>query len=227
MKFLVFIVLSMCVFAQAHQHDPASVHGMLIVGENKIYLSHLPMFHNPHDYQVIFEAEFGNEAKQIYLAQKGSSSETVYTLVPESFVLPEMIANPKAFHAKIYKGHFERGGKLIADHVIVQIKKLVFAKKFKPMQPKPSEGTYILFGNEQEQFLAHEITSAPDFDQILSVQADAQLLGDGLSVRLTLPEQDNVTALPAEGSFGAIVNAQKASLKSMQNLYVEWGDLSF
>ena len=37
------------------QADRPSVHGMLLFGKENLYASHLPMFHAPHDYQVIFK----------------------------------------------------------------------------------------------------------------------------------------------------------------------------
>ena len=37
--------------------DKPATHGMLIFGTNKIYASHLPMFHSPHNYQVILELD--------------------------------------------------------------------------------------------------------------------------------------------------------------------------
>ena len=33
----------------------AANHGMLLFGEQAAYLSHLPMFGSPHNYQAIFE----------------------------------------------------------------------------------------------------------------------------------------------------------------------------
>ncbi|MBR1366611.1 MULTISPECIES: hypothetical protein [Bradyrhizobium] len=42
-----------------HHHKPdaehPSVHGMLMVGEARVLMSHLPMFHAPHDQQIILE----------------------------------------------------------------------------------------------------------------------------------------------------------------------------
>ncbi len=34
-------------------------HGMVLVGQRRAYLSHLPMFHSPHDYQAVFEVSLG------------------------------------------------------------------------------------------------------------------------------------------------------------------------
>jgi hypothetical protein len=39
--------------------EPAiGIHGMLIVGEEAIYVSHLPMWMRPHNFQVILEVTF-------------------------------------------------------------------------------------------------------------------------------------------------------------------------
>ena len=66
-----FFVLSCLLFsatfkltAQQGHHisatDKTSVHGMLIFGKEKIYASHLPLFHPPHDYQIILELELNS-----------------------------------------------------------------------------------------------------------------------------------------------------------------------
>jgi hypothetical protein len=44
-------------------HEHPAVHGMLVVGEGQLFLSHLPMFHAPHDYQIIMEVRLrGDES---------------------------------------------------------------------------------------------------------------------------------------------------------------------
>jgi len=50
--------------AEQHPADPPATHNMLIVGEETVYLSHLPMFQEkgepvmPHRYQAILEVTF-------------------------------------------------------------------------------------------------------------------------------------------------------------------------
>jgi hypothetical protein len=77
--------------------DRPATHGMLMVGSQQIYLSHLPMFHGPHDYQVIVEADLGQAGNGVYLEdRKSHPSEKIYTLWPqEAFVLPAMIGIQK------------------------------------------------------------------------------------------------------------------------------------
>jgi hypothetical protein len=206
-----------CGLEHTKHTDRPSVHGMLVVGSSKIYLSHLPMFHTPHDYQVIIEAELDASSKKAYLSHLKNSAETVYTLVPETFVLPEMIKSPKPFKAQIYKGHFERGGAVIAETVTVVIKKIVYFKKFLSTAVKPLNGSYILFGNETEQFMAHAITAKPDFDQILKVKTDINLKDSAVS--MSFKSIDNTTPLTAPSELEGI--------EIQESLYTETGDLSF
>jgi hypothetical protein len=43
----------------AESEEPAiGLHGMVIVGEETIYVSHLPMWMRPHNFQVILEVTF-------------------------------------------------------------------------------------------------------------------------------------------------------------------------
>ncbi|MEK2645416.1 hypothetical protein [Bdellovibrio sp. BCCA] len=216
------ILISVSGLAAPHMHhDPAAVHGMLLFGRSQIYLSHLPMFHTPHDYQVILQATLSREGLYAYQKSVNSSDETVYTLVPEAFSLPEMLSRPVPFKAQIYKGHFERGGVLIADNVKVEIKILYF-KKFSGAEIKPSVGTYILFGNSQEQFLAHSITAAPDFDQILKVKTNAQ----DVAV-VSFKNLGNTEPLQAHQALEMTLGETVWPIEIESSLYTEFGDLSF
>lgn len=164
MKFLfLFFVLTTSALAQHHHGDMPSVHGMVIFGKSTVYLSHLPMFHNPHDYQAIMEVEIEKDPGR---------TSGLHTIVPEEFSLPEMMANPRPFKAEIYAGHFERGGKLLGS-TTVKIKKILIFKKLNPNGKRPSQLTYYSFGNGKEEFFVHKISSRPDFDHILQVENSA------------------------------------------------------
>ena len=56
------------------------------------------------------------------------------------------------------------------EDVVVDVKRVVHARKFEPSEEKPEKLQYFLFGRGDELFLAHLITKPPDFDQILSVK---------------------------------------------------------
>src|SRR4051812_24637670 len=100
---VISLVLSSTLFAA----DPPSTHGMLIFGRGTTYLSHLPMFHRPHDYQAIVEAELTASDKRLFLADAAEHPDQYYTLLPERFVLPEKILHLGSFKATIFRGHFE------------------------------------------------------------------------------------------------------------------------
>jgi hypothetical protein len=217
------LVITISLFSQfAFSMDHPSVHGMAMVGTHKIYLSHLPMFHSPHDYQAILEVSLSAEGQEKYLQSKASSSETLYTLVPESFVLPEMIANPKPLKASLFKGHFERDGVEIVSDITVTITKVLYFMKFSPQAKQPLDANYLIFGNAQEQFAAHTITAKPDFDQLLSISTSPELTAElekKSIVQKTFAGKKNQEPLQAP----EVLNNE---IEVKQNLYLEFGDLS-
>lgn len=208
--------------------DRPANHGMAVLGHHKVYVSHLPMFHSPHDYQVIAEVEFDALAKSIYDGGATSDSD-LFTLAPdEDFVLPERVQAGKSFPATLFKGHFERGGTVLASGVQVKIKKVLYFKKFQAGELKPDQAQYLYFGNELEQFLAHIITAKPDFDQIIGVQATSALPPTD-SFLLTLPGNKNDEPLKVPATVVGVSHQdnQEINLQLLSNIYLESGDLSF
>jgi hypothetical protein len=172
MRSLLF-ALSMLIFssgaiAQHHQHDRPSTHGMLAFGSSKIYLSHLPMFHSPHDYQLIVEAEVSNPKLYQQTLNKLAADEYM-TILPERFSLTEMMESPHPFKANLYHGHFERGGTDVGSMTFT-IKKILYAKKFDGRKAQANE--YFYFGEGSEIFGAHIISAAPDFDHVVRVKKE-------------------------------------------------------
>lgn len=141
-----------------------AVHGMFAFGEKTLYLSHLPMFHPPHDYQVIVEAVLDEKGMEAYAKAKKGNLDQMVTIVPEPFSLQAMIKHPMKLHADLYKGHFERGGVLLAKSVIVTIVKIVHVHKLG--ESSPNAEPLISFGEGDERYQAHFIQAAPDFDEI-------------------------------------------------------------
>lgn len=99
--------------AQPSHPRPGS-HGMVLfnVG-SQLYASHLPLYHRPHDYQLIYAISTEHQAPvQAYLeATATNAGEAVVTLLPEPFDLNTLIAkHAPQLQAQFFKGHFERGG---------------------------------------------------------------------------------------------------------------------
>lgn len=89
--------------------DTTGVHGMLLFGEDDLYLSHLPMFMTPHNFQVLLEAGFDDAVREV-LGAGG-----LHTFEPEVFAITELDPGGDgparaAIEGTIFRGHFERGG---------------------------------------------------------------------------------------------------------------------
>jgi hypothetical protein len=169
-----------------HQHDDhqtpqpdADTHGMLVVGQGPVYLSHLPMFGHPHhDVQAILEVHLsgdGEDSQARYVNDRKRSGERIYTLKPDPFVLQHLITHGPGeeclceFTGELYRGHFERPGAELLSKVTVIVDHVVHFRQFDPEAEAPVILNYILFGTSDERFLAHLITRPPDFDQVVSV----------------------------------------------------------
>lgn len=167
LKAFVFLALTASI---CQAGDPPATHGMLVFGTKKVFASHLPMFHSPHDYQAIFEIRLDSGTLKNYLDDKAKSPDSIYTLVPEPFVLTELSHHPMSVKAVIYHGHFEREGTPITGSVTVEFSEALFFQKLSPATPRPPSYQGLVFGGKEELFLIHRIAGAPDFDQVLEIE---------------------------------------------------------
>jgi hypothetical protein len=152
-----------------HTHHPPQdhgVHGMLLFGEEVLYLSHLPMFMTMHDHQVILAVTLSSgqeDAQAIYRADRRDSGARVYTLVPEPFSLQRLGAEGadalRSFQGTVHRGHFEKPGhKAILTDLVVNVVDVIHFRKFDPEAQALSELQYLLFGRGNELYMAHWIT---------------------------------------------------------------------
>jgi hypothetical protein len=201
-------------------HHPKGIHGMLVVGEGTVYLSHLPMFVDPaHQFQVILETALSGgsgDPHADYVADRQHTRATLYTLQPDPmnpFVLTEFAPGHghqrRSFDGTVFRGHFERlGNEPILGPVTVDVVRVLYFQEL-PVDGAPLERLeYLLFGAGRDIFLAHVITRPPDFDQVLSVQ----LTGDGPAEELRRGVR---VAVPGR------VNAIKERLRSGERVAVE------
>src|SRR3954454_13246498 len=98
--------------------DPAiGGHGMLLVGTAQAYLSHLPMFMSPHDFQVILEVAFtgAGEPQARYIQDRQQTGTKLYTFNPAQKwdinelapVGPQHQPQRTSFAGTIWRNHFE------------------------------------------------------------------------------------------------------------------------
>ena len=228
-----------------HSADQPATHGMLLFGEKKIYLSHLPMFSMPvHRYQVILEARLtksGSDPQAAYVQDRRRHPTTnVYTFEPERFVLPDLDPkNPqrKSFKGTIFRGHFERGGDAIGSDVTVNVTRVIHFRQFDAQAGELPQLEYLVFGQAQELFTAHLITRPPDFDQVLAIKSLSRKFTDeelGKGVAIVFPGKANKPAeklVAAKQLSGKIKNAggnplQEISLGMGKEIYFEAGELA-
>ncbi len=170
---------------------PVGIHGMAIVGEKTIYLSHLPMWMAPHNFQVILQATFHgeNQPQERYMKDRQTTGTKLYTLEPsEEFALEELVPmSPQdspsrtSFQATIWRNHFENhpkthpGERVKIGEADVHVEQVVYFQKLPLQKPAQWNMTYLPFGQEEEElFAVHLITTPPDFDQIVSIQVENQ-----------------------------------------------------
>jgi hypothetical protein len=198
--------------------DAPNTHNMLVFGEQAVFLSHLPMFdalnktktgfRSPHRYQVILEAAFtkeGKDLRDIYVNDRQAHPTTrIYTLNPDTFVLSRLFTPAKtpklrSFTATVFRGHLEQGGVPVPglEQIVVEVVRVIHGRKFDPRVKNPGTLEYLLVGKGPERFLAHAIFAPPTFDQVLSVKSTGRELTDAdLSedVRVSVPNRKNVAA---------------------------------
>jgi hypothetical protein len=213
-------------------------HGQVIIGDDPVYLSHLPMFMfdnqhgsrraHPHHYQVIMEVAFSEEGAHAYIEDRQESGAPLYTFAPEAFPMLDLIApaagtSPLAsFRGAIVRGHFERDADpqpfdiewhVVQEDVPVDVTRVIYAHEFS-FRPAPvAHLEYILFGQGDELFLAHRITQDPDFDQLLPARSDGHAFTDDELQRgivVVIPQRENRLAERLMDGDRVEANAQDA-----------------
>jgi hypothetical protein len=161
--------------ARHHDHqDTTSIHGMLLFGEETLYFSHLPMFHRPHHFQVIVEVEFDDATREVLAADRKADAEHIWTFEPERFAITDLDPSGRdpvrsSLRGTIFHGHFERGGRPIAEDVAAQIRHVVHFRTLDDASAHDNNADlrYLTFGRDGEFHLAHYISARPDFDHIV------------------------------------------------------------
>jgi hypothetical protein len=180
-----------------HDHgDTTGGHGMLLFGDDPLYLSHLPMFHHPHDFQVLVAVRLDDRSSQALLAHRATGGPGIYTFLPEDFPIAEL--DPRrgqvrtAMPGTVFREHFERGGTPIADGAVAEVVRVVHFEQLADRAPAADAPLrYLAFGSADRLQLAHAITARPSFDQVLTSRVRPGSLTDMAGRSLA----DDLTAL--------------------------------
>lgn len=165
-------------------------HGQLVFGEDVVYLHHLPFLfdhrRHPHNFQVVMRVSFMDEAdEQAYLERRKLLPDALFTAVPPSYdqgwleeTFENGLGDQELGEVEIYDEHFENRPRpepfLSAGMVIDEV--LQF-RELLPTGPTADELRYMIVENGQEAFLVHELSSPPDFDQVLKVTLSPDMTG--------------------------------------------------
>ena len=195
--------------SEKDNNKDCGTHNMMIVGQEAVFLSHLPMFESEHRFQVILEVTLrkGNSSldEAYFSDRKNNQQVRMYTLRPNDiFVISRMFPDASerkrsSFDAEVFRGHLERDGKPIRNlnNINAEVKRVVYAAELPIKTDPPKDLTYILFGKGNDIYVAHQIARAPDFDQLMAVQVggqqfNAEDLERGILV--TVPNRPNTAA---------------------------------
>jgi hypothetical protein len=164
-----------------HHGEPSTrgLHGMLLVGEDPMYASHLPMFMAPHNYQAILRITLPDDVRRrLGDVRADFGKDLLVTLRPEVFAITDLVAPEaplRAFRADVVKGHFEHGGDPVGDAVTVTVEDVVVFQELDLAASLGGDLSYLLFGDaDRDLFLAHRIGHRPGFDQVLRVGIEGE-----------------------------------------------------
>jgi hypothetical protein len=149
-------------------------HGMLLLGTNKVYASHLAMFAMPeHGYQAILELELDSKDKETYLNTKRENPSKPLIIMNRGGMLLKDIVNSgnEGFDARMsFADDDGNPVKTIIESVKVPVKKSLLFTRLNPTGDNyPEFLSYYLYGINPEFHLSHVLTKAPNFQQEMDV----------------------------------------------------------
>ncbi len=136
LKRMVFIVLALAsAFTQA-EDARYGVHGMaLFGGKDGLYAAHLPMFHAPHDVQIVMRVHFSDRRLDSAIRTRLDGKTALWTIDPEKFDLsrlsPSSTRPLAGFLANVVQGHFEQGGRVRYRQAELKVDKVML---YRPLQ---------------------------------------------------------------------------------------------
>lgn len=204
--------------ALARAETAVGGHGMAVFGGREgLYASHLPMFHAPHDSQIVLRFHLADAAADLALRETLAAQPRLWTLDPETFDLLRLSpAHPqplREFTAHFFSGHFERGGQPQAGEQRVVVDEVLLFRRLDPAPRAGSAGRYRLVGKGSEWFAFKVIDRRPDFDHIVRVESP------GVMRDVTVPLQGLTRGRPS------VELLQAFRARRVTELYFETGDL--
>jgi hypothetical protein len=163
------------------------VHGMVLFGSERLYLSHIPLYSTPHNIQVVVEVKIASGVT----ADQQQFGTRNFTVKPTAFSLHDLAHGVLGSVAgTIYFGNFESGGTPAFRNVKFDVIRVLFERAMSPSMPVNASLDYIAVGTPAQPYLVHLIDAPPSFDHIVAVRLpkasflDAASLETGTLVRI-------------------------------------------
>jgi len=153
--------------------DPAyvGVHGMVLASQSSsIYASHLPLYHKPHNVQLVYKID----NKDVSLLQLVRDAELV-TIKPQPFNLQRLMRGEKlTVMADVYMGHFERDGMLVYKSLPIVLDKLLYVRDFSDLKESSNKQEYdVIKLRKNKRIYIHRIQQAPSYDHLIHIDLEA------------------------------------------------------
>jgi hypothetical protein len=203
MKTLTSFLCGLLLAASSWAANPTfGQHGMAMFGgRDGIYAAHLPMFHAPHDYQVVLRLSIGDSTIDRLVKARLDGKTALWTIAPENFELDRLAPGAKqplkTFQADLVLGHFEQGGKAQYRNVPVVVEEVLMFRRLSPVQHASRQARYVQIGSGVQRFLVKEIDSRPDFDHIVGYKAAGGAARNPVTVAKTALNATPAKALEA------------------------------
>jgi hypothetical protein len=144
------------------------VHGMVVFGAgDHVFVSHIPMFHPPHDMQIIAEVSWAEGPRDF--------NQHLYTFEPRPFSLDAFVrGDVTAIEGTLYEGNFESGGRPLGP-AHARVVRIVHVHALDAAAPSASTRSadsprYMTFGEGEGATLVRVIDGPPGVDEIVTVQ---------------------------------------------------------
>ncbi len=156
--------------------DPAymGVHGMVLMNKSStIFAYHLPLYHKPHDVQLLYKLA----VKNVALVQLVRDNDMV-TIKPKPFNLQRLMRGEKvALAADVYLGHFERDGMLVYENMTLNFAEKLYMRKLDDIKPSNNEQQYdVVSYHKNNKIYIHRLQQSPSYDHLIHIDVNASCL---------------------------------------------------
>ena len=150
-------------------------HGMaLMTKSSTIFAYHLPMYHSPHNVQLLYKLE----VKDFNLIQVARDNDLV-TIKPEPFNLQRLMRGEElTVKADVYIGHYERDGFLVYKDMSIVFDKQLYLNELNDIAPSSKQQEYdvVSYNSKEDRLYIHRLQQAPSFDHIIHIDRSSGCL---------------------------------------------------